>query len=264
MQVLQDLLESLPLFLFCLLPVAFYFLFLSWINALRRCSLISGSWDFVGVLAAASGFILMGGSLIPAGLTEWIKDMLPAVNKILLWDVLALTYLVLVLGGAARTLWHRRNQTSIYNVDPPVLEETLGEILDGLNLHWRRVGHALLIRPAGVTKPAKEEDARVLHGENGADLPPPEPPLSGPALLETEVRLDLDPAPGMRHVTLKWDENSDPLRQLVEAKLHKRGEQLYARDNPLSFRFLCSAGLLTLVSLLGLAVMAIALWRQNH
>jgi hypothetical protein len=43
------------------LPLAVYLLVLAWINRGRRALMVSGPWDFAGILFAASGFLLFGG-----------------------------------------------------------------------------------------------------------------------------------------------------------------------------------------------------------
>jgi hypothetical protein len=62
--------EFVPVFLVCLFPLAVYALVLGYVNGRRRSVLVNGSWDFVGVLAALSGFVLVGGPTILAGVNE--------------------------------------------------------------------------------------------------------------------------------------------------------------------------------------------------
>src|SRR5262245_36772142 len=52
--------------LVCLFPLALYFLYLAWLHQRPQPTLVPGRWDFVGVLVALSGFLLVGG---PAVLT---------------------------------------------------------------------------------------------------------------------------------------------------------------------------------------------------
>src|SRR5262245_51729153 len=47
--------------LICLFPLALYFLFLAWLHQRPQPTLMPGRWDFVGVLVALSGFLLVGG-----------------------------------------------------------------------------------------------------------------------------------------------------------------------------------------------------------
>src|SRR5260370_14843850 len=62
--------ESSLIFLAFVTPLAVYCLVLSVINRRRHPVIVAGSWDFAGVLFAASGFLLLGGRAILTGLYE--------------------------------------------------------------------------------------------------------------------------------------------------------------------------------------------------
>src|SRR5439155_6245160 len=63
------------------------------------------------------------------------------------WMVVWAAYFAVVLGGSALLLWRRRNVTSVYNVEPAVVEQLLARVLDGLGLAWMRAGNRYAIRP---------------------------------------------------------------------------------------------------------------------
>src|SRR5207245_1763098 len=60
-------------------PVAIYCFCLALVNRRRHPLMISGSWDFAGVLFALSGFLLIGGPLVLEGLNRtgrslWLRS----------------------------------------------------------------------------------------------------------------------------------------------------------------------------------------------
>src|SRR5437016_2779703 len=58
------------IFVVFLLPLAVYLLLLGHINRQPRPVVVSGTWDFIGVLFAGSGFLLFGGPAILTSLGE--------------------------------------------------------------------------------------------------------------------------------------------------------------------------------------------------
>src|SRR5713226_10358576 len=58
----------------CLFPVALYCLYLAMLHNRRNPTMISGSWDFAGVLIALSGFLLIGGTLLVFCLNNAARD----------------------------------------------------------------------------------------------------------------------------------------------------------------------------------------------
>src|SRR5436305_12655679 len=121
-----------------LFPVALYFLVLAMINRSPGPVVVSGVWDFVGVLAAASGFLLLGGPAVLTGFNEnWRPLFLladPNAVKEVGADALAFGvilsggYLFVVIAGSAFVLWTRRNSTVVYNVDPDRFRDPLQEV----------------------------------------------------------------------------------------------------------------------------------------
>src|SRR5262245_36731868 len=112
--------EILLVVLGCLLPLTFYCLYLCCINSLRQSFIVSGSWDFVGILFAAAGFLLLAGPIILGNLQQTIVSAggrKQGLLDSLLWGILALLYIILVVSATAWALWRRRWLTLIYNVD---------------------------------------------------------------------------------------------------------------------------------------------------
>src|SRR4051794_4945035 len=58
------------IFVLCFVPVGIYMLLLAHVNSRARPLMVSGVLDFIGVLFAASGFLLFGGPAILTGLNE--------------------------------------------------------------------------------------------------------------------------------------------------------------------------------------------------
>ncbi len=58
------------IFLVFLVPVAIYCLVLHWINSRNHPVVLPGTWDFAGVLFAASMLLLLGGPAILTGLYQ--------------------------------------------------------------------------------------------------------------------------------------------------------------------------------------------------
>ena len=144
-------------------PVAVYLLVLGGINRRRYPLMVSGVWDFIGVLFAASGFLLFGGPAILSSMNErtrgfWLlgRDGLAQANpegNWQLWVFLSLLYFGLVVLGAGFMLWRSRSLTSIYNVEPAVVEHLLEQVLTRLRLNPVRSGGLYLFGLAGEPAP---------------------------------------------------------------------------------------------------------------
>jgi hypothetical protein len=228
------------IFLAFVTPLAVYCLVLFVINRRRHAVLVSGPWDFAGVLFAASGFLLLGGPAILTGIYEqWRLSWLLGQPRYLrgigenwsFWISLWSLYFVMVGGVSAVVLWRRRAQTSIYNVEPAVLAEVLPQVLDRLGLEWLHNG------PRRVLLRFRE-------------------PLD-----DSWTGLTLEPFPTMRHVTLHWQAHDPTLRGDVETELANALAQVPARPNPVAGWFLSlSLGLffsafLVLLALLTLRIL---------
>lgn len=165
------------LLLVCFFPVAVYLCILGGINRRRHPLMVSGVWDFVGILFAASGFLLFGGPAILSILSTlserwhwfWWLGKNPASGSeglaLQAWMYLAIFYFVLIVLGSAMLLWRQRQLTAIYNVDPAQLEKSLEQVLDEMGLQPVRSGSLYLFGvPADqVSSPSgsqAREDAR--------------------------------------------------------------------------------------------------------
>jgi hypothetical protein len=230
-----------PLFagLAFLFPLTLYLLFLAYLNTRRHATLISGPWDFVGVLAGVAGFIVAGGWLMLQGLFhQWQARMLlegRARNPqnlthnpvaLLLW-LLCLSYFVLVVGGAAWLLWRRRKITVIYHCETNLFFDTLLESIQRLGLEATYRANQFVIRD----QPGKRQ----------------EPAADG-------LLLEIDPFPAMRHITLCWEPADNPGRRAIEAELARRLQEVESRPSPVAGWLLTVAGCLVAIMLFSLGL----------
>jgi hypothetical protein len=136
----------------CLFPLSLYCLFLAMLHQRRRPTMISGPWDFAGVLIALSGFLIVGGSTLVFALNGVARDwLLRGVSwqtfadthdregwvTLLLWGA----YILVLVGGAILLFYFRRKTLALYNIDPDELEDVLKGMLERLGLRWKRIGN---------------------------------------------------------------------------------------------------------------------------
>jgi hypothetical protein len=171
----------------CLFPLSLYCLFLAMLHQRRHPTVISGRWDFAGVLIALSGFLLVGGTtmvlVLESRARDWFirgqswRDLVSMQARehgltLLLWGV----YLLVLLSASLRQFRLRRKITSLYNIDASELEDVLNHTLDRLGLERERHGDQWLIGP--------KDNRRAI--------------------------LELDGSPVMRHVSLRWRYAASP------------------------------------------------------
>jgi hypothetical protein len=273
-------------FFVCLLPLALYCLFLAWINGAGRAWIISGGWDFAGILLAMSGLLLAGGPAILTGLSEdwrafW-TGMFPgrpwarlgtdsATHSYLL---LGIAYIVLVVFLAGFTLWRRRHTTVLYNLDSEAFEAVLAQVMQGLGLNWIRSGNLICWQPRVALETnaeTKRKSPASVLAETAIQLAPalppaPTNPASVPipdderwATVTQTLRLEMNPS--LHYACLHWSTVHGWPRQIIEEELNRRRVQLHAPDNPLSFWLLIVATLFILGIFIGMLTMLIlTLW----
>jgi hypothetical protein len=237
---------SALIFVVFLLPLGLYLLVLAHINRQPRPVFVAGTWDFVGVLFAASGFLLFGGPAILTSLNEhwrmfWLvgegvnRDALTAQWHF--WLSLSLLYFALVVGGSAMAFLQQRRLTSIYNTDADTVGGTLEVICEQFGLEPIRSGDVFVFGlslepppaasapPTGIQAPhalARLEPRRTLPARAPAAASPGEELAGQSAVLEIEAFAAL------HHVTLRWDPGDSPLRGVLERELERRLGQIGA------------------------------------
>ena len=212
------------------MPVTFYLCWLAAVNKKSRPTVVSGRWDFAIVLAALSGFILIGGVLL-LSLVQSDSRFLMRGNFAQLrdgwgessaaWLFIAVGYLALVIGASALTLTNRTRWLSIYNVDSATAERAVETALESSGIVGAtRFGH---------------------RWANGAGL------------------LDLVPFRGMCHVTIRFVSGSAAVREEIERHLRAELATAESADNasaPWSGT-LAGAGVLLSLCLVGLVLYVI-------
>lgn len=135
---------------FCLAPLAVYLLWLAFVTRRHRPTVVSGPWDFVGLVAGLSGFVFFGGglvlSLVQSNVRYWMRGNFESLraawgHEKVTWTLLALLYVLLVVIWIALALVARRRSLVVYNIDPGVFEATLSEIFEQLNRPVERRGN---------------------------------------------------------------------------------------------------------------------------
>jgi hypothetical protein len=208
-----------------LLPLGVYLLALGLVNRRPRPVLVGGVWDFIGLLFAASGFILFGGPAALSGLEErwrlyWLLGQRPGAASGAgegwpLWALLSGAYFVVVVAGCALLLARRRRLTAIYNVAPPALQQVLDDVFCGLGLDPMRSGNLFLFGLAAAKGEGTSAPHEPFQGPHNrlpnAPTRPERPDLAGEAAV-----LEVETFPALNHATLCWDPADTPLRREVE------------------------------------------------
>jgi hypothetical protein len=215
-----------------LFPLGVYCLILGFINRSTHPVLIRGTWDFLGVLFAASGFLLLGG---PAILNGWYEErrlawalghaqLLPGLG-IALWAL----YFTAVGGGSGWLLWSRRHVTVIYNVDPASFEDVLAEVLKQLKMNGVRAGNIVLLGQDSLGNQAAPQ-------------------------------LEIEAFPAMHHVTLHWRDVAAGLRGEVEAELDRALGGVCTPSNPAGLMLFGVAACLFALTCFGVGLFLLGVW----
>jgi hypothetical protein len=236
-----------------LLPLAVYIFILAQLNRRPHPVMVSGAWDFAGVLFALSGFLLLGGPFIMASLNQdwrefWIRSPLRSLQGLSeQWWYLRLTiwgiYFLAIAGGSIWLLRGRSRTTSIYNVTPEAMDQSLERTLDRLQLAWRRTRGRIDIRhpvfaegeiDSREANPAKSDASLAISGRP-AVLDPRLSPAASPRSYDpadSRTVVEIDPFPAMHHITLYWPDGGGALRKEVEAELAKTLVAVETPPNP--------------------------------
>jgi hypothetical protein len=229
-----------------LLPFSLYLLLLGKLNRRPHPVLVPGTWDFAGLLFAASGFLLVvGPAVISSGSESWrmfwlfgVKPGFPAGDDgaARFWVLLAILYFGTVVGGAAYLLRRRRALTAIYNIAPEVFEKTLARVFGTLGLNPLRSGN-LFVFGAGSPFVTGRHDQLAIQSPHRLAGQPSSSRAEGVGTVETEVvgetaLLEVEPFALLRHVTLRWEPESALLRREVEAELARTLAETGSPANP--------------------------------
>lgn len=195
--------------LVCLMPLAIYLLYLSYLNGRTPPTFLSGPWDLGAVLLGLSGFVLLAGPLLITLVDStwrayafggWANLRGIGSREARAGSIMAAGYFLMLAGAIPLLLRSRRRVTAIYNVSTPAIEPTLTSILEDLGYSWQRSRGLIEItmkRPTDLSRPAF--------------------PLSPFEL--AAVRIDAFQSLG--HASLKWTGDWDLVRPEIEAALAK-------------------------------------------
>jgi hypothetical protein len=209
-----------------LLPFSVYLLILGIVNRRSHPVLVPGTWDFVGILFAASGFLLVVGPAIITSASErwrvfWLFGTqgggVPPLDDetVRSWGMLAVLYFGLVVLGAVYLLRARRGLTAVYNVEAEAFENALAQAFGALGLKPLRSGHLFVLNSRGSLEAVRQESI--------TDASPSDRPIADDASTTTATAavLDVDPFRVLRHVSLRWEPIDAPLRRVVENELER-------------------------------------------
>ncbi len=135
--------------LLCLAPLTFYLFWLTSLTRRNTPSVLAGAWDFTALLLGLSGFLLFGGTLlltlVQSNVRFWTRGNFEAMRMAwdqerTSWTLVALGYVVLLIGGITVSLLARRRTLVVYNIEPDRLEATLLEIFEHLGRPLTRKG----------------------------------------------------------------------------------------------------------------------------
>jgi hypothetical protein len=196
-----------------LLPLGIYCVIIARINRRQHPLLVSGVRDCAGMLLALSGFLLFVIPSILTGFNYRPRDIWLFIHYgnfqglghewwLVWWTFLWFLYVLVVFGGSCVLLWHRRRATSIYNVEPRILDEILEQVLKQLELGWVREGK------------------RIYFGQSNAPNP--------------GAYLEIDSWPAWRHVTLRWTRETEHARSVIEEELGRALAEVRTIENPAS------------------------------
>jgi hypothetical protein len=225
------------LFLLFIFPLGIYCLILGVLNRRDRPLLVSGPWDFAGVLFAASGFLLFVGPAVLSSLHErwryyWMfgdTSTGEEMNSLAHYSWLAAWYLyyVIVVGGAAFLLRQRRCLTAIYNITFTDLEIAFARVFERLDIGWTRQGNHYLLKAA----------------------------------TGYSAELELEPAATFHHATLHWHDVQPAIRQEIERELEKVLAGMPTPTNYAASWFLSLASLFIFITLLGVLLIILISFR---
>jgi hypothetical protein len=208
--------------LVCLMPLAVYLLYLSYLNGRPTAVMVPGPWDLAAVLLGLSGFILLLGPMLITLIDStwrahafggWATLKSVGRREAMAGSLMAVGYLLVLTGSIIFLLRSRRRVTAIYNVTAGAVEPTLVSLLEEHGYPWRRHEGRIEI---GVKKAAE----------------PPEPAARFFPHETATVRVDTFAALG--HAGLKWGGAWQNVRSEIETALVPMLPAHSGRRNPIA------------------------------
>lgn len=135
---------------FCLTPLAVYFVWLASVYRRDRPTLLTGPVDFLALLAGLSGFVLLLGWVLLVvvqsdarliGRGNWQQIQAVWGEERGAWALVAAGYLALVAGVVAWVVAGRSRLLAVYAIDGKRLEAIVTEVLAGVGVPANRLGN---------------------------------------------------------------------------------------------------------------------------
>jgi hypothetical protein len=213
----------------CVGPLAFYLCWLASVNRRDRPTVVSGAWDFVGVVGAASGFLLVGGLLLLSIVQNdprlFARGDFQALRTAwefqwLAWIAVFAGYVGLIALGVWTTARRQGTWLSVYNVEAEAAAGAVETALERSGLPTTRVGNR-------------------WHGG--------------------EPLVELAPFHGTRHVTIRIVCKQPQLREEVERHLRPQLAEVRSPENPAAawFSAVASGSVLAVVGFVGVVAYSI-------
>jgi hypothetical protein len=260
-------------------PIAVYCTVLGLVNRRMRPLVVSGVWDFLGVLLATSGFLLFLGPALLSGVFQEGLSELPFQpgssgasigNLWASWWLFWLLYYLVALGGAAWLLWLRRDTSVIYNIHPQTLDAVLAQLVERLHLQASRRGNRLFLgvsaAPVALTPPAEvsirsaEAVAAIRDLTARTNVNPAAPPPVG--LIDEQVIVDVEAFEVLSNATLHWRSASPTARSTLERGLRQVLAETFAPESGVASWLLGIATLLFLVILMLTTVFVLSAFKR--
>jgi hypothetical protein len=243
--------------------------------------MISGTWDFAGLLFAISGFLLVTGPVMASlfyrqGLSSFflrgLGQALPSdlINilgdRVFYWGC----YYGVIMAGAIGLLWWRRNSTVIYNADLSTFEATFFGVLQREQIPFLRRGQRVYLTTDAVSEAMVAEQwqgsssgreveihIRAGDGVNNPAMSRSPAELATPSNIATWI--SLDPFALLSNMTLHWHgPNAHAFRERLEPALSKALTNVVTEENAVSGWLLGISGLLFLIMIFSTALVILS------
>jgi hypothetical protein len=237
-----------------LFPIAAYLFVLALVNRRTNPVMVSGVGDFVGLLLACSGVLLISGpcliivaydreSTFPVGAHE--GQVTPFRDIWDKWYLIWVLYYWFVIGGAIALTLTRRARTVLYNVDLDLFDLVFSRAVEKLNLTQARMGHKVFLGPLPATPDAAT---------------PTVPSVPAAFKAERYGQVEIDPFPALCNLTLHWQPGSEVVRAELEDDLRRNLDSCRCTDNPAATWLLGISTLLFGMIVLVIVFMALSIY----
>jgi hypothetical protein len=234
----------------CLFPICIYCLFLAMLHQRRHPTLMSGTWDFVGVLLALSGFLVFGTAVFllsfqPAGRDFLLHGGAPSDLRrigaqgshliVFLWFL----FYASLASSFAYMIWHRRAYSVIYNVTPAEMEYVLQRVIENSHMQSMRRGRRWYI---GAEEEVESKPVAIDTSSRRTSILQPQ--------VIPQAVLEVQGSPLMRTVSIFWRSYRDEARQELQAELERALDQFPSSSGSTAGWFITAASALFMTMIL--------------